>query len=221
ARIVDDLLDVSRIVTGKLRLSSRLLQLAPIIDTAIESIVAAAEAKGIEIRRHFDPSAGGVLGDAERLQQVVWNLLSNAVKLPPTGGRVAVHLERVGADGRVRVTDTGQGIAPNFLPHVFERFRQADSSSTRSNGGLGLGLAIVRHLIELHGGVVGVASHGEGLGATFTFTLPGAAGERELAVPHSTAAEIPPRDGEGGRPPRPTRPPVLAVRDAGPTRHPP
>jgi len=218
ARIVDDLLDVSRIVTGKLRLSSRLLQLAPIIDTAIESIVAAAEAKGIEIRRHFAPETGGVLGDAERLQQVVWNLLSNAVKFTPTGGRVEVHLERVGADVRVRVTDNGQGIAPNFLPHVFERFRQADSSSTRSNGGLGLGLAIVRHLIELHGGVVGVASPGEGLGATFTFTLPGAAGEREVAIAHSTAAGTAVSNGEDGGPRDLTGIRVLVVEDEVDTR---
>jgi signal transduction histidine kinase len=174
ARIVDDLLDVSRIVTGKLRLNSRVVVLGPIIENAIEAFAGAAAAKGIAVRSFVDPAAGAVLGDPERLQQVVWNLLSNAMKFTPQGGRVDVFLDRVGADVRVRVVDSGQGIAPDFLPHVFERFRQADASSTRRTGGLGLGLAIVRHLVELHGGRVDVASPGEGLGATFCFTLPAA-----------------------------------------------
>ncbi|HLY39251.1 MAG TPA: response regulator [Candidatus Binatia bacterium] len=175
ARIVDDLLDVSRIVTGKLRLNTRLVDLAPIIDAAIESIAATAEAKGVRIVRSLDTPTALVLGDADRLQQVVWNLLSNAVKFTPAAGRVDVGLAAVGTDVTVRVADTGQGIRPDFVPHVFERFRQADASSTRATGGLGLGLAIVRHLVELHGGSVGVESAGEGLGATFTFTVPAAA----------------------------------------------
>ena len=174
ARIVDDLLDVSRIVTGKLRLNIRLVDLAPIIDAAIESIAATAETRGVRIVRAFDTPTALVLGDADRLQQVVWNLLSNAVKFTPAAGCVDVGLAAAGTDVTVRVTDTGQGIRPDFLPHVFERFRQADASSTRATGGLGLGLAIVRHLVELHGGSVDVESAGEGLGATFTFTVPAA-----------------------------------------------
>ena len=215
ARIVDDLLDVSRIVTGKLRLNSRLLQLGPIIETAIESVVAGAEAKGLEVHRHLDGAAGAVLGDGERLQQVVWNLLSNAVKFTPPGGHIDVHLERLGRDVQVRVVDTGQGIAPSFLPHVFERFRQADSSSTRSTGGLGLGLAIVRHLIELHGGTVDVASSGEGMGATFTFTLPGAPAERGV-VAASTALAAPTTPGAPARDLTGLR--VLVVEDEVDTR---
>jgi signal transduction histidine kinase/CheY-like chemotaxis protein len=192
SRIVDDLLDVSRIVTGKLRLNSRDLQLEPIIETAIESVIGDAEAKGIGVTRFFDPEAGAVLGDAERLQQVVWNLLSNAVKFTPRGGRVDVYLDRIGAEVRVRVADTGQGIAPDFLPYVFERFRQADASSTRSSGGLGLGLAIVRHLVELHGGSICVESPGEAQGATFTFTLPAApcaGGVADASAPVASEAD--------------------------------
>jgi signal transduction histidine kinase len=174
ARIVDDLLDVSHIATGKLKLNARHVELAPIIDAAIESIAATAEAKGVRIARAFETPTALVLGDADRLQQVVWNLLSNAVKFTPQGGRVDVRLCAAGSDVRVEVADCGQGIRPDFLPHVFEPFRQADASSTRATRGLGLGLAIVRHLIELHGGTVGVESLGEGLGATFTFRVPAA-----------------------------------------------
>jgi signal transduction histidine kinase/DNA-binding response OmpR family regulator len=174
ARIVDDLLDVSRIVTGKLRLEPRPLHLGAIVETAVESTLAAAEAKGIEIVTTLDPDAAPVLGDPDRLQQVIWNLVSNAIKFTPRGGRVDVELSGADADVEVRIRDTGRGIPPGFLPHVFEPFRQADGSSTRSAGGLGLGLAIVRHLVELHGGRVHATSAGDGRGATFAVALPAA-----------------------------------------------
>jgi signal transduction histidine kinase/BarA-like signal transduction histidine kinase len=172
ARLVDDLLDVSRIVTGKLQLDCRPLELGPVVEAATDSLTAAAGAKAITLARLIDPAAGRVLGDADRLQQVIWNLLSNAIKFTPRGGRVEVHLRRAGSNLEVRVSDTGQGIAPGFLPHVFERFRQGDPSSTRTSGGLGLGLAIVRQLVELHGGSVEGLSAGEGRGATFVVSLP-------------------------------------------------
>src|SRR5207253_1506512 len=135
----------------------------------------AAETKDIRLQLLLDPSAGPVLGDPNRLQQIVWNLLSNSVKFTPRGGHVRVQLERIASHIEITLTDTGQGISPEFLPHVFDRFRQADSSITRLHGGLGLGLAIVRHLVELHGGTVSAASAGEGKGATFTVKLPLAA----------------------------------------------
>ena len=172
ARLVDDLLDVSRIMSGKVQLDRRAVELGPVVEAATDSLAAAAEAKAITLARFIPPKTGPVLGDTDRLQQVIWNLLSNAIKFTPQGGRVEVQLRRVGADVEVRVSDTGQGIAPGFLPHVFERFRQADASSTRTSGGLGLGLAIVRHLVELHGGNVEALSAGEGRGATFVVTLP-------------------------------------------------
>jgi len=191
ARLVDDLLDVSRIVTGKLQLDCRPLELGPVVEAAIDSLAAAAEAKAITLTRHIDPTAGRVLGDAGRLQQVIWNLLSNAIKFTPREGRVEVHLCGNGANVEARVSDTGQGIAPGFLPFVFERFRQADASSTRASGGLGLGLAIVRQLVELHGGSVEASSAGEGQGATFVVRLPFAS--RSEPVPAS-ATPVPAED---------------------------
>jgi PAS domain S-box-containing protein len=172
AQLIDDLLDVSRIVSGKLRLHVQTLQLAPVVAAALDTVRPAAEAKGIELRVALDPAAPDVLGDADRLQQVVWNLLSNAIKFTPRGGEVRVALLRRGTLAELTVSDTGQGIAPEFLPHVFERFRQGDAAPTRAHSGLGLGLAIVRHLVELHGGTVKAASAGEGRGATFTIQLP-------------------------------------------------
>jgi len=177
-RIVEDLLDLSRIVTGKLRLESRLVELGPVIKMATDAITPAAEAKGIILGSSVDPAAGHVLGDADRLQQLVWNLLTNAIKFTPSGGRVEVQLVRCGAEVEVRVTDTGAGISRDFLPHVFEPFRQADGSPGRKAGGLGLGLAIVRHVAELHGGRVEARSLGEGHGSTFVLALP-ASTERE------------------------------------------
>jgi PAS domain S-box-containing protein len=172
AQLIDDLLDVSRIVTGKLRLDVVPVSPHSFIDPAVEAVRPAAEAKGVLLQKVIDRGVGVVMGDPARLQQVVWNLLTNAVKFTPGGGSVQVKLELVNSDIEIAVSDTGAGITPEFLPHVFERFRQADQRTTRQHGGLGLGLAIVRHLIELHGGSVRAESAGEGAGATFTVRLP-------------------------------------------------
>ncbi|MEP0768905.1 MHYT domain-containing protein [Trichocoleus sp. ST-U1] len=171
-QLIEDLLDVSRIIQGKFRLYVRPLELSSVIEAAIATIQPAASAKSIRLESFLDSSAGLICGDPDRLQQVVWNLLSNAVKFTPKRGRVEVRLERSNSWVEIQVSDTGQGIAADFLPYVFDRFRQADSSITRSYGGLGLGLAVARHLIELHGGTVSAQSPGEGKGATFTVKLP-------------------------------------------------
>ncbi|MFL6215488.1 MAG: response regulator [Blastocatellia bacterium] len=172
ARLIEDLLDVSRIITGKLRLEVQPVELWTVIQAAVDVIRPAADAKGIELQLLLDPNAGPISGDPQRLQQVIWNLLSNAVKFTPKDGRVQVRLERINSHIEIIVSDTGEGINEEFLPHVFERFRQADSTYTRRHGGLGLGLAIVRHLVELHGGTVAAQSNGEHKGATLTVTLP-------------------------------------------------
>jgi signal transduction histidine kinase len=172
AQLIADLLDVSRIITGKLRLDFKPLDLQRIIDAALETIRPAADAKGIQLAISLGRLGSPALGDADRLQQVVWNLLSNAIKFTPRSGRVEVLLQELGATALIRVTDSGIGIRPDFLPYVFDRFRQAESTLTRSHGGLGLGLSIVRHLVELHGGTVEVDSQGEGLGASFAVRLP-------------------------------------------------
>ena len=172
AQLIEDLLDVSRIVTGKLRMDVRPVDPATFTEAAIEAVHPAAEAKGVRIIKVIDTGPVSVPGDPVRLQQVIWNLLSNAVKFTPRGGRVQVQLERVNSHVEIAVSDTGQGIAPEFLPHVFDRFRQADQAINRQHGGMGLGLAIVRHLVEMHGGSVTVASRGENQGATFTVRLP-------------------------------------------------
>jgi PAS domain S-box-containing protein len=172
AQLIEDLLDVSRIISGKFRLDSKPVQLAPVIEAAVDSIRPAAEAKRVTLELSLDATAGLVAGDAGRLQQVVWNLLSNAVKFTPLEGRVQLSLARQDDHVDITVTDSGQGIDPNFLPQVFNRFTQADSSSTRTHGGLGLGLAIVRHISELHGGAVTAESAGKGQGAKFTVKLP-------------------------------------------------
>jgi len=170
-QIIDDLLDISRIIVGKLNLDIQPVDLISVAEAAINAIGPAAEAKGIHIQTVFDPSTASVSGDPHRLQQVLGNLLSNAVKFTPEGGRVEVRLTRLDSRMEIKVSDTGKGISPEFLPFVFDRFRQADSTATRAHGGLGLGLAIVRHLVELHGGTVQVESRGEGQGATFTVQL--------------------------------------------------
>jgi signal transduction histidine kinase/ActR/RegA family two-component response regulator len=176
AQLIEDLLDTSRIITGKLHLNICPVRLAEIIRAATDSVRPAADGKGIHIESRIDETASVISGDPDRLQQVVWNLLSNAVKFTPAGGRVEVQLERVDAAYvEIRIRDSGIGISAQFLPHVFDRFRQADSRTTRTHGGLGLGLAIVRHLVELHGGIVYAESPGEGEGATFVVTLPIAA----------------------------------------------
>ncbi len=170
--LIEEVLDVSRIITGKLRLDVRPIELISIIEAAIETVSPAAEARAIQVSRDFDKEANLIAGDPERLQQVVWNLLSNAVKFTPQSGHVEILLERVGSHVRIIVSDSGQGISPDFLPHVFDRFRQADQTAARSHTGLGLGLAVVRHLVELHGGTVVARSEGEQKGATFTVELP-------------------------------------------------
>ena len=172
AQLIADLLDVSRIITGKLRLDFKPVELRRIIDSALETVRPAADAKGILLDISIGPLASPVLGDADRLQQVIWNLLSNAIKFTPRAGRVEVRLREEGGNAVIRVSDSGIGIRPDFLPYVFDRFRQAEGSITRTHGGLGLGLSIVRHLIELHGGTAEVESTGEGKGATFSVRLP-------------------------------------------------
>ncbi|MEH2371629.1 hybrid sensor histidine kinase/response regulator [Nostoc sp.] len=171
-QLIEDILDVSRIIRGTLHLNIHQVKLVPLVEAAIDTVRPAAQAKEISIKCQFNPEVGVIIGDAKRLQQVVWNLLSNAVKFTPKGGRVDVQLQRIESHVQIRVSDTGAGIAAEFLSHVFERFCQADSSSTRSHGGLGLGLAIVRHLVELHGGTVSAESPGIGQGATFIVNLP-------------------------------------------------
>jgi len=168
-------LDVSRIVAGKLQIEMRPLELAGIIQAALAAVQPLAEAKGIRLAQILQPGVDPVIGDYQRLQQIVWNLLSNAIKFTPVGGSVQTRLEQLGSNARITVSDTGEGIASEFLPHIFDRFRQADSSRTRRHGGLGLGLAIVRHLVEQHGGTVEAFSAGEHRGAVFTVTLPCAA----------------------------------------------
>jgi signal transduction histidine kinase len=172
SRLIEDLLDVSRIISGKFTLDSSEVTLKPVVEGAIEIIRPIAESKQIQIQFKCTPGPVHVAGDAPRLQQAIWNLLSNAVKFSTSGGVVVLELEKTDTHAQISVTDNGIGIEPDFLPHVFERFRQADGSSTRSYGGLGLGLAIVRHIVEMHGGVVRAESRGKGQGACFTIELP-------------------------------------------------
>jgi len=192
AKLIEDILDTSRITTGKLQVNVRVIALAPVIQSAIDVARPSAETKNIQIEAVLEAQTIKVSGDPDRLQQVIWNLLSNAIKFTPVGGRVTVKLERTGSLVQIQVSDTGQGISADFLPYVFERFRQANSSSTRSQGGLGLGLSIVYHLVELHGGTIRAESLGEGQGATFTVQLPllervggvgGVGGERKNVNP--------------------------------------
>jgi signal transduction histidine kinase/ActR/RegA family two-component response regulator len=191
AQLIDDLLDVSRIVSGKLNLDVRPLDLASVARAAINVVRPAADAKGISLDYSTEPGLGAISADSGRMQQIIWNLLSNAVKFTPHGGKIFVRVERDGTDARVTVSDTGQGIDAEFLPRVFDRFRQADSSTTRSFGGLGLGLAIVRHLVELHGGTVAAHSEGVNKGATFTATFPLLANRTEpVAVAHTELPSV-------------------------------
>jgi signal transduction histidine kinase len=171
-QLIEDLLDVSRIVTGKLRVEVRPIELVPVVEAGLDAVRPSAEAKEIQLDVKLDPIESKVLGDPDRLQQVVWNLSSNAVKFTPKGGRIEVRLCRAESHVHLSVKDNGKGITADFLPYVFDRFRQADSTSTRKYGGLGLGLAIVRHLVELHGGTVHAESPGPDQGATFTVRLP-------------------------------------------------
>jgi signal transduction histidine kinase len=171
-QIIEDILDVSRIITGKLRIGLAPIELASVLNTAIDVIQPAADAKQIKIQTTIDPTVLRVKGDAERLQQVIWNLLSNAVKFTDAGGIVEVAIRQRGNNVELYVADNGPGIASEFLPHAFERFSQANSSSTRRHSGLGLGLAIARHLVELHGGTIKAENRDQGTGAVLSITLP-------------------------------------------------
>src|SRR5262249_2644864 len=172
AQLIEDMLDVSRIIAGKLRMQVRPLLVQRVIENAVDVVRPAAEAKSVRLQVVLDTDVGLVLGDAERLQQVVWNLLSNAIKFTPKGGRVQVALERVNSHVEIAVGDDGQGIRPEMLPFIFERFRQGEAGTARKHGGLGLGLSIVKPIVEAHGGTVHAESAGDGHGAVFTVKLP-------------------------------------------------
>jgi len=196
AQKISDILDVSKIATGKLRLNLRAMDLLVVIVSAVEAAMPAANAKGVRLQTVLDPTAGPVWGDPDRLQQVIWNLLSNAVKFTARGGSVHVRLARRESHAAITVEDTGDGIRADFLPHVFERFRQGDETSTRAHGGMGLGLAVVRYLVELHGGSVSVTSAGPGRGSAFTVALPLAAADARpdmaagpVALPEAARSE--------------------------------
>lgn len=188
--IIDDILDASRIIAGKLHIETRPVELSRIVRAAVDVVRPAAEAKGVRLNCNLEPHTGSVSGDSHRLQQVFWNLLSNAVKFTPAGGEVGVEVEQLPRHVRVTVSDTGRGIGPDFLPYVFDRFRQADSSPSRAHGGLGLGLSIVKYLVEMHGGSVGAHSAGLGQGAAFTVNLPlPSAAEPSPTVKHTREAQ--------------------------------
>jgi PAS domain S-box-containing protein len=187
-QIIEDLLDMSRIISGKIRLDVQRLDLAAVLNAAIDSVHPSAEAKSIRLSKLLDSRVTTISGDPARMQQVVWNLLSNAIKFTPKGGKVQVMLERVNSHIEVVVADNGEGIQPDFLPHIFERFRQQDSSTTRRHTGLGLGLSIARQLVELHGGTISAKSSGPGQGATFTMMLPLPAMREELEPANNGAA---------------------------------
>jgi PAS domain S-box-containing protein len=216
AQLIEDLLDISRITSGKMRLDVRTIEVVPVVEAAIETIRPAAEAKQIRLQTVLDP-AGAVLGDADRLQQVMWNLLSNAVKFTPKKGRIQVIVSRINSHAEIVVSDSGIGIAPELLPHVFERFRQADSTSRRQFGGMGLGLAIARELVQLHGGVLEARSEGAGRGSTFAVHLP------LSLVPAAPAGElrehptVPPLSPPAVAPPQLSGLRVLVVDDDAPT----
>ncbi|MDQ3322712.1 MAG: PAS domain S-box protein [Acidobacteriota bacterium] len=180
SQLIDDLLDISRIITGRLRLSVHTIELAAVIESSVEAVRPAAEAKEIRLQTLIDPKAGPISGDADRLQQIFWNLLSNAVKFTQKRGRVQIRLEQINSHVEITVSDTGKGIASEFIPHVFDRFRQADQTTTRRQGGLGLGLSIARQLVEMHGGTIRAESEGEEKGTSFVVKLP-----RLIAVPRA------------------------------------
>lgn len=190
ARLIDDLLDVSRIITGNLRLDLHPLNLAPIVDTALDALRPTADAKGMKLQTRFMPGQCLVKGDPNRLRQVIWNLLSNAIKFTPRHGSVSIDLTCVESTARLTVSDTGDGISPEFLPYVFDRFRQAEGSISRKQGGLGLGLAVARHLVELHGGTIRAESDGIGKGAVFTVDLPLAQERRDPARAEERRREV-------------------------------
>jgi PAS domain S-box-containing protein len=190
ARLIDDLLDVSRIITGNLRLDLHPLNLAPIVDAALDALRPTADVKGIRLQTRFFPAECLVKGDANRLRQVIWNLLSNAIKFTQRGGSVNIDLSCIDATARLTVSDTGEGISAEFLPYVFDRFRQAEGSISRKQGGLGLGLAVARHLVELHGGTISAESEGLGRGTMFTVDLPLAQERRDPARAEERRREV-------------------------------
>jgi PAS domain S-box-containing protein len=196
AQIIDDLLDMSRIISGKVRLDVQWIELSAVLNESIETLRSTAQAKGVYLQARLDPFARPIYGDPNRLQQVFWNLLNNAIKFTPKDGKVEVLLKHASTEVQVSVIDTGEGIAPEFLPYIFDRFQQGDASTTRRHGGLGLGLAIVKQLVELHGGNVRVQSDGLGKGATFNVHLPLTAvysePEKEGHLPEATLRENPP-----------------------------
>jgi CheY-like chemotaxis protein/two-component sensor histidine kinase len=196
-QIIEDILDVSRVITGKLQLHRSPVDLNSVIDAAFDAVRPAFEAREIQITKQIEPGIRMISGDADRLQQVVWNLLSNAAKFTPEGGEVVIDLRQQGNYLQIQVSDSGPGIDQDFLPFVFERFRQADGSTTRTHGGLGLGLAIVRHLVELHGGAIKAENRQQGEGAIFTVSLPLPSGELRIedvpgAFPKDTSASTEP-----------------------------
>ncbi|HET6974355.1 MAG TPA: PAS domain S-box protein [Pyrinomonadaceae bacterium] len=190
ARLIDDLLDVSRIITGNLRLDLHPLNLGPIVEAALDALRPTADVKGIKLQTRFEPSECLVKGDANRLRQVIWNLLSNAIKFTTRGGSVSIYLKCVEATARLKVSDTGDGISAEFLPYVFDRFRQAEGSISRKQGGLGLGLAVARHLVELHGGTIKAESDGLGRGSVFTVDLPMTQERRDPARAEERKREV-------------------------------
>ncbi|MEW6734795.1 MAG: response regulator [Acidobacteriota bacterium] len=217
AQIIEDILDVSHIIRGNLRLNVRPIELVPVIWSAVDIVRPAANAKNIKLKLVLDPTAGQISGDPDRLRQVIWNLLSNAVKFTPQGGNIEIRLEHIGAQVEIAVCDTGKGINVEFLPYVFDRFRQADSTITRRHGGLGLGLAIARHLVELHGGTIQVESAGEDQGATFSVKLP-RLGMRESALKQTFKQVTHPLNMEFDCPPELEGMRVLVVEDDPDTR---
>jgi CheY-like chemotaxis protein len=188
-KLIEDLLDLSRITSGKLRLSTRPMNLASVIEAASDALRPIVEDKGLSLEQQIEASEPMINGDADRMQQVVWNLLSNAAKFTPSGGRIAVRLDESADSLRLTVSDTGDGMEPEFLPHIFERFRQADSSSSRRYSGLGIGLNIVRHIVQLHGGTITADSAGKGRGSTFAVTLPRARVPVSDTSPPSTGSD--------------------------------
>jgi CheY-like chemotaxis protein/two-component sensor histidine kinase len=190
ARLIDDLLDVSRIITGNLRLDLHPLNLAPIVDAALDALRPTADVKGIRLQTRFEPGECLVKGDPNRLRQVIWNLLSNAIKFTQRGGSVNIDLKCVESTARLRVSDTGDGISAEFLPYVFDRFRQAEGSISRKQGGLGLGLAVARHLVELHGGTITAESEGLGQGSVFSVDLPMTQERRDPARAEERRREV-------------------------------
>src|ERR1043165_9541361 len=197
ARLIDDLLDVSRIITGNLRLDLHPLNLGPIVDAALDALRPTADVKGIRLQTRFESEQCLVKGDPNRLRQVVWNLLSNAIKFTPRGGSAKIELKCVESTAQLKVSDTGEGISAEFLPYVFDRFRQAEASISRRQGGLGLGLAVARHLVELHGGSISAESEGPGRGSVFIVDLPLAQERRDPARAEERKREVERRSRSG------------------------